>query len=165
VQSLGFSAGIAGLVAAAFGVGALGSSRLVRALVPRIPPAGMAAIGGTSLVAAWAIPLLVVSIATLTVAGLLVGASWAFLHTTLQTWATEMAPGDRATAVALFAASLFLGSAIGAAAAAPLAEAGRYPLLFAVSALVAVPVAIVATVGRRRYGRAASSGTGSSQAA
>jgi predicted MFS family arabinose efflux permease len=154
VQSLGFSAGMAGLVAASFGVGALGFSRLVRTLVPRIAPAGMAAIGGACLVVAWTLPVFVVSVATLAVAGLLVGASWAFLHTTLQTWATEMAPGDRATAVALFATCLFLGSAVGAAVAAPLAEAGRYPLLFGASALVAVPVAIVATVGRRRYGRA-----------
>ena len=163
VQSLGFSAGIAGLVAASFGVGALGSSRLVRALVPRIAPAGMAAIGGTCLVVAWVLPVLVVSVATLAAAGLLVGASWAFLHTTLQTWATDMAPSDRATAVALFAACLFLGSAVGAAAAAPLAEAGRYPILFAASALVAVPVAIVATVGRRRYGRAGQTGAGSAE--
>ncbi|MGI5130831.1 MFS transporter [Pseudonocardia sp. CA-107938] len=151
VQSLGFSAGVAGLVAATFGVGALGCSRVVRALVPRIPPAGMAAIGGSCLVVAWLLPVLVVSGPTLALAGLLVGASWAFLHTTLQTWATEMVPGERATSVALFAACLFLGSALGAAGAAPLAEAGRYPAQFAASALVAVPVAITATVGRRRY--------------
>jgi len=163
-QSLGFSAGIAGLVAGAFGVGALAFSRAVRALVPRIPPAGMAAIGGTCLVVAWAVPAIVMNVATLAVAGMLVGASWAFLHTTLQTWATDMVPGERATAVALFAACLFLGSALGAAGAAPLAEAGRYPTLFAASALVAVPVAIVATVGRRRYGRAASSEAGPSEA-
>lgn len=149
-QSLGSSASVAGLVASAFGVGALGFSRVVRAMVSRIAPAGIAAIGGTCLVVAWAIPAIAVTAVTLAVAGLLVGASWAFLHTTLQTWATEMVPGERATSVALFATCLFLGSSIGAAAAAPLAEAGAYPLVFAVSALVAVPVAITATVGRRR---------------
>jgi predicted MFS family arabinose efflux permease len=162
VQSLGFSAGIAGLVAGAFGAGALGFSRVVRAFVPRIPPAGMAAIGGTCLVVAWAVPAIAMNVATLAVAGLLVGASWAFLHTTLQTWATDMVPGDRATAVALFAACLFLGSALGAAGAAPLAELGEYTALFTASALVAVPVAIVATAGRHRYGRARSTGAGAS---
>lgn len=154
VQSLGYSAGVAGLVAAAFGVGALGFSRVVRALVSRVAPAGMAAIGGACLVAAWVVPAVEVTLVTLAVAGLLVGASWAFLHTTLQTWATEMVPGERATSVGLFAACLFLGSAIGAAVAAPLAEAGAYPTVFAASALVAVPVAVAATLGRRRYARA-----------
>lgn len=153
-QSLGTSAALAGLIASAFGVGALGFSRAVRALVCRIPSAGMAAIGGTSLIVAWAVPAIALNVGTLAVAGLLVGAAWAFLHTTLQTWATEMVPADRATSVALFAACLFLGSAIGAAAAAPLAEAGAYPVVFAVSALVAVPVAVTAALGRRRYARA-----------
>ncbi|SHL23978.1 Predicted arabinose efflux permease, MFS family [Pseudonocardia thermophila] len=150
-QSLGWSAGVAGLIAAAYGVGALGFSRVVRALVPRIPPAGMAAIGGVCLVAAWAVPVLGLNLVTLAVAGLLVGASWAFLHTTLQTWATDMVPQERATAVALFATSLFLGSAIGAGVAAPFAEAGAFGPLFTVSALVAVPVAAVAALGRHRY--------------
>ncbi len=153
-QSLGTSAALAGLIASAFGVGALGFSRVVRAMVSRIPPAGIAAIGGACLIAAWTVPAIAMNLATLAVAGLLVGAAWAFLHTTLQTWATDMVPADRATSVALFAACLFLGSAIGAAVAAPLAEAGAYPVVFAVSALVAVPVAITATLGRRRYARA-----------
>ena len=125
----------------------------MRALVARVAPAGMAAIGGLSLVTAWAVPALTVSIPTLAVAGFAAGASWAFLHTTLQTWATEMIPGERATAVALFATSLFLGSAIGTAAAAPSAEAGAYATVFAWAALGAIPVAILAWWGRRRWDR------------
>jgi predicted MFS family arabinose efflux permease len=151
VQWLGRSAAMAGLVAAAFGAGALACSRLVRVLVPRVPRAGMAAIGGLCLVAGWAVPAVSVSVATVAVAGLAVGASWAFLHTTLQTWATEMVPAERASAVALFATSLFLGSALGAAAAAPGAEAGRYGTVFACAAVVAVPVAVAACWGRRRW--------------
>lgn len=154
VQALGRSAAVAGLVAASFGVGALACSRLVRALVPRVSPPGMAAIGGLSLVVAWAVPALTVSVVTLVVAGLGVGASWAFLHTTLQTWATEMVPGERATSVALFATSLFLGSAIGTAVAAPTAEAGAYGAVFAWAAAGAVPVAVTSWWGRRRFARA-----------
>jgi predicted MFS family arabinose efflux permease len=37
------------------------------------------------------------------------------IHSTLQTKATELAPGARGTAVSLFAFSLFLGQGIGAA--------------------------------------------------
>jgi predicted MFS family arabinose efflux permease len=153
VQALGMSAAVAGLVAATFGVGAVACSRLVRALVARVPPSGMAAIGGLCLVTAWAVPAVTVSIATLAVAGFGVGASWAFLHTTLQTWATEMVPGERATSVALFATSLFLGSAIGTALAAPAAEAGAYGTVFAWSTIGAVPVAVTAWWGRRRWDR------------
>jgi predicted MFS family arabinose efflux permease len=100
------------------------------------------------------VPAVTVSVATVAVAGFAAGASWAFLHTTLQTWATEMVPAERATAVALFATSLFLGSAIGTAAAAPLAEAGAYETVFACAAVGAVPVAVVAWWGRRRWDRA-----------
>jgi predicted MFS family arabinose efflux permease len=151
VQALGRSAAVAGLVAAAFGVGALACSRLVKALVARVPRAGMAAIGGLCLVAGWAVPAVAVSVATVAVAGFAVGASWAFLHTTLQTWATEMVPAERATAVALFATALFLGSAIGTAAVAPIAEAGAYTTAFAWAAAAGVPVAITAWWGRRRW--------------
>ncbi len=155
VQSLGWSAGVAGLVAAAFGVGALGFSRVVRVLVSRVAPAGIAAIGGACLVLAWAVPAVAVTVPTLAVAGGLAGAAWAFLHTTLQTWATDVVPAERATAVALFAGCLFLGSALGTAVAAPFAEAGAYGTVFAASAVVAVPVAVVAALGRRRYARRA----------
>lgn len=154
VQAQGFSAAVAGVVAASFGIGALAWSRLVRALVGRVRPAGLAAIGGGFLVAAWAVPAVAVNIGTVTAAGLLIGGSWAFLHSTLQSWATEVVPGDRATTVALFAAALFLGSAAGTAAAAPWAEAGTFAALFAVGALVAVPVAVLAAAARARYARA-----------
>jgi predicted MFS family arabinose efflux permease len=153
VQALGYPASVAGLVAASFGIGSLAGSRLVRASVARIPPAGLAAIGGVFLVVAWALPAVAVSVTTLALAGSTVGASWAFLHTTLQTWATEMVPAERATAVALFATALFLGSAIGTALVAPAADAGRYPDVFAAAAVAAVPVAVVAAWGRRRWGR------------
>src|SRR4051794_32004127 len=148
VQALGRSAAVAGLVAAAFRVGALTCSQLGKALVTRGPRAGMAAPRGPGPVAGgggppgagagadggrggWAVPAVAVSVATVAVAGFAVGASWAFLHTTLQTWATEMVPAERATAVALFATALFLGSAIGTAVAAPSAEAGAYTTVFA----------------------------------
>jgi predicted MFS family arabinose efflux permease len=153
VQALGRSAAVAGLVAASFGVGAIACSRLVRALVARVSSPGIAAIGGLCLVVAWAVPAVSVSIATLAVAGFGVGASWAFLHTTLQTWATEMVPSARATAVALFATGLFLGSAIGTAVAAPAADAGAYGAVFAWASVGAIPVALVAWWGRRRWVR------------
>jgi predicted MFS family arabinose efflux permease len=152
VQSLGSSAALAGLVAASFGVGALAWSRLVRSLVGRSSAGGLATIGGALLVAGWAVPAVAVNIATVTIAGLLLGGSWAFLHTTLQSWATEVVPTERATAVALFAALLFLGSSAGTAAVGPLADSGAFGTAFRLALVVAVPLALAAAVARTRYG-------------
>ncbi|WP_226363856.1 MFS transporter [Pseudonocardia abyssalis] len=154
-QSLGTSATVAGFLAAGYGLGALAWSRLVRRLVGRVPPAGLAAIGGAFLVAAWIVPAVALNLVTIAVAGVLVGGSWAFLHSTLQAWVTEVVPEQRASAVALFAASLFLGSAAGTALFAPLAQAGAYPLVFGLAVAAAVPVAVLSAVGRRAYARSA----------
>lgn len=151
LQAGGSTAGLAGLAAGGFGVGGLVLSRLVRRLVGRLGPAALAAIGSAFLAAAWVPPLLVVHPVTVVAAGLLLGGSWAFLHSTLQTWATEVTPQARATAVALFATLLFLGSSVGTAVGAPLADAGEFALLFAVALAVSVPLGLAAVWGRRAY--------------
>ncbi|RZT86021.1 putative MFS family arabinose efflux permease [Pseudonocardia sediminis] len=153
LQSLGSSAGVAGLVSGGFGVGALVFSRLVRRLVGSVPPAGLAAVGGAFLVAAWAGPSVTVNLGTVLAAGIGLGGAWAFLHSTLQTWATQVVPQARASAVALFATVLFLGSAAGTALAAPLADAGEFGSVFRVALVVAVPLVVAAALARWRYGR------------
>lgn len=153
VQSLGGTAALAGSVAAAYGLGALLFTRVVRRLVGRLTPATLAGIGGGFLVAAWGVPALGVSVGTVAVAGLLVGGSWAFLHSTLQAWATQVVPTERATTVALFATMLFLGSGLGTALAAGPAGAGAYPELFRVGLATAIPLAVAVVVARARYAR------------
>ena len=76
------------------------------------------------------------------VAAVLVGGGFAFMHFTLQTWATEVVPEARATVISLFAAALFAGSGLATAAAAPLADDGCFGLLFAMAAFVAVPLGV-----------------------
>lgn len=154
VQSLGATAALAGLVAAAFGVGAVFWAQAVRRLVGRLTPAALAAVGGLFLVAAWAVPAVTVTVPTVVVAGLLAGGAWAFLHSTLQTWATQVVPEERATTVALFATALFLGSGLGTALAAGPAGAGSFAELFRVGLAAAVPLAVAAAVARARYARA-----------
>jgi len=68
------------------------------------------------------------------------------MHSTLQTWATEVMPEARATVISLFA-----GNGLATAAAAPLADDGRFGLLFATAAVVAVPLGLFAALARRRY--------------
>lgn len=70
------------------------------------------------------------------------------MHTTLQTWATEVIPEARATVVSFFAGALFAGSGVATAAAALLAEAG-----FALATLAAIPFGLVGSVARLRYDR------------
>jgi predicted MFS family arabinose efflux permease len=158
VQSLGSPAAVAGLVAASFGVGAVVLSRVVRLLVGRLSATALAATGAAMLVAGWTLPALAVSLLTVTVGGLLVGGCWAFLHTTLQSWATEVVPGERATMIALFAALLFLGGSLGTALLAPLADAAAFGTVFRVAVVVAVPLAIAAVLARRRYGERGTAG-------
>ena len=155
VQHLGFSAGTAGLAAAGFGLGALGWSRVVRPLVGRVSPARLAAVGGALLVAGWTVPAVAVTLPTVVAAGLLLGGCWAFLHSTLQTWATQVVPAERATMVALFAALLFLGSAAGTALAAPLAGAAEFGTAFRLALLISLPLAVAAAAARHGYARAA----------
>jgi predicted MFS family arabinose efflux permease len=153
VQELGWSAGVAGLASATYGVAALASSRLVRALVGRLSRAAMAGVGGALMVLGWAVPALWLTVPAVIVAGVLIGGAWAFLHTTLQSWATEVVPTERATAVALFATLLFLGSSAGTAAAGGAAETGAFGPVFAVAAVAAVPLAAAAALALRRYAR------------
>ena len=153
MQALGSSAAVAGLVSGAFGVAALLFSRVVRRLVGRVPPAGLALVGGGFLIIAWAAPSVAVNPVTVLTAGAGLGGAWAFLHSTLQTWATQVTPHARATAVALFATVLFLGSSAGTALAAPLADAGEFDELFRVALAVSVPLVVAAVLARRRYGR------------
>jgi predicted MFS family arabinose efflux permease len=149
---LGVVTYLAPTVQASFGVGAVVLSRVVRVLVGRMSAVGLAAVGAAMLIAGWALPAFTVSLLTVTVGGLLVGGSWAFLHTTLQSWATEVVPGERAAMVALFAALLFLGGSVGTALLAPLADTAAFDTVFRVAATASVPLAIAAVIARRRYG-------------
>jgi predicted MFS family arabinose efflux permease len=85
------------------------------------------------------------------VACVLLGAAWAFMHSTLQTWATSVAPLARAQVVPLFAACLFLGGSTGAALGGLLAGSGRYGELFSISAALFLPLTLLSAVTRRRY--------------
>jgi MFS family permease len=81
----------------------------------------------------------------------LLGVAWTAMHSTLQTWATDVLPADRATVVSLFAGALFCGSAVAALLVSGLADAGRYSAIFTLSAVECVVVGVVATTLRSRW--------------
>jgi predicted MFS family arabinose efflux permease len=142
---------VAGLSVGLYGLAVLGWTRAVKPLARRLGAAALIFIGAGMLALGYASGAAGQSLPSVSAAAILIGGGFAFMHSTLQTWATEVVPEARATVISLFAAALFAGSGVAAMAAAPLAEAGSYGLLFALAALVAVPLGLFAGVARRRY--------------
>jgi MFS family permease len=72
-------------------------------------------------------------------------------HSTLQTRATELAPGLRGTAVSIFAFSLFLGGGIGTAFFGWLqAETGYVPMILGNGVLMALITALAWVTWEKR---------------
>ena len=151
LESVGYSPAVAGLSVGLYGLAVLGWTRAVKPLARRLGAAALILIGAGMLALGYASGAAGQSLPSVSAAAILVGGGFAFMHSTLQTWATEVVPEARATVISLFAAALFVGSGVAAMAAAPLAEAGAYGLLFALAALVAVPLGLFAGLARHRY--------------
>jgi predicted MFS family arabinose efflux permease len=155
LQSTGESATTAGLVVALYGVGLLLASRVVKRQVARTAPRVLLGVGAALLVAAYAVTAVSRSELAVGATALLVGFGWAPLHSTMQTWATEVVPQARAAMVSLFAAMLFLGGGLATAVLAPFAGQQRWTPMFAVAALVTAGFGVVAVLVRGRYHRPA----------
>lgn len=152
-EEAGASAAVAGAVTGVYGISVYLGSRLVGRLSASWHPARLIAMGASCAVAACA--TLTVSREPLPaiIAALLLGLAWTAMHSSLQTWATEILPSARASLVSLFAGSLFVGSALAAVLVAGLADAGRYDVIFGVGAALAVPLGLSASWGRSRWHR------------
>jgi predicted MFS family arabinose efflux permease len=151
LESGGYSPAVAGLAVGLYGLAVLGWTRAVKLVANRLGASALILIGAGMLALGYASGAVGQSLPSVSAAAILVGGGFAFMHSTLQTWATEVVPEARATVISLFAAALFAGSGLAAMAAAPLAEAGSYDLLFALAAFVAVPLGLFAALARRRY--------------
>jgi predicted MFS family arabinose efflux permease len=160
LEANGHSAAVAGVVTATYGVavfvGLQGVKRLVRQASAL--PSALVAGGGALLVVAYLVAAADQQVGNILLASVLIGVGYGLLHSTLQTWATDVVPEARGTAISLFVTSVFTGAALGTAAVRGLAAAGRYQELFLTAAGLAVPVTVVATLARRRYGVAAGTG-------
>lgn len=155
VENAGATAALAGAVTAIYGVSVFASSQLVGRLAATWHPSRLIAMGATAAVAGCGLLAVSQEPAVAVVVALLVGLAWTSMHSSLQTWATEVLPGARATVVSFFAGSLFVGSALAAVLVAGLADAGRYTAIYAVYAALAVPLGLAAGLARRRWVRPA----------
>jgi MFS family permease len=90
-------------------------------------------------------------VATMIVATLAIGAGFGFTHSTMQVWATEVAPAERAVTVSLFTTAVFVGAAATGSVAGPAAAEGRFAAIFLATAVGALLVAIVGSLLRSRY--------------
>jgi MFS family permease len=81
----------------------------------------------------------------------MIGGFYSIFHSTMQAWATEIAPEVRGTAAALFVTSAFTGGAIGSGVGALFAQGHQYKALFLVGAALSLPVVITAALTRARY--------------
>jgi len=151
LEANGQSPAIAGVVVASYGVSVLLCTRLFGYVARRTPAALILAGGAVMLTLGYLVAGSSQSVGAILTASVLAGVAYAFMHSTFQTWATDIVPEARGTATALFATAIFGGAALATAAAAGLASANRYSTLFVIAALVTLPLLIAGSLARWRY--------------
>lgn len=148
----GLSPALAGAVGATYGGGIIGGAYLAKRVVARAGRTVMIAIGSTTLFAAFLVASLSQGAPALTVTSVLIGTSNAFLHSSLQGWATDVAPAARATTVSFFVASAFLGSSAATGLTAGLTRNG-YGSVFAATCVATVVLAVLAVGSHALWSR------------
>ncbi len=150
---------LAGSMLMLYGVGGMIFAAFSAVLVRRLGEPRLAALGGSVVCAC----LLALAIArsgpAAAAACLFAGLGFYMLHNTLQVNATQMAPLHRGSAIALFAACLFLGQSAGVALAGQVAERiGTGPVLASGGAAVLLLALTFAAVRARALAAAAAMG-------
>ena len=151
LQADGVSAALAGSAAAGFGVANALCTPMVTRAIARVSSPRLLSLGAGLAAAGLFVAAAESTVLTAVVATLALGAGFGFLHSTLQLWATQVHPEARAVTVALFASAIFTGGAAASAAAAPLADAGRFDLIFLLCAFGAALLAVGGAVLRARF--------------
>ena len=151
LESTGTNPAVAGLVVAAYGAAVLVGTRVVKVLAPRTSAWVPIALGGAMAVVGYLAAAFDQHAAAILFASVMIGGCYAFMHSTMQAWATDIAPEVRGTAAALFVTSAFTGGAIGSGVGALLAQQRHFGDLFLVAVALTVPVVIVAALSRARY--------------
>jgi MFS transporter, YNFM family, putative membrane transport protein len=128
-----------GVVLGAFGVGGLLYAFTVRRLLHALGPRRMCVVASVLGAAAFAALTLAGHWWEAALAMLASGLAFYMIHNSLQTEATELAPGARGSAVALFASGLFLGQGAGPLLFGPLAHVvGHAPAYLGVACALLV---------------------------
>jgi predicted MFS family arabinose efflux permease len=153
LEAEGYGAAISGLAVGLFGAATLVWSRIASRTADRFGKSASILLGGALLASGYAAGAASQGFLGIAVSAFLVGGGFAFMHPTLQNWATEVVPAARATVISFFAAALFVGSGLATVLAAPLAETGAFTLLFGLAALTGIPLGLAGAIARRRYAK------------
>jgi predicted MFS family arabinose efflux permease len=151
LESTGTNAAVAGLVVATYGAAVLVGTRVIKRVASRIPAWVPVSVGGAMGVIGYLAAAADQHAVAILFASVMIGGCYAIFHSTMQAWATDIAPEVRGTAAALFVTSAFTGGAIGSALGALFAQQHQYGRLFLGAAALSVPVVIVAALTRSRY--------------
>lgn len=104
---------VIGLLTATYSLGAFVGSRTITRVIQKVGITRMAVLGSSLMTIGFGLVWAVTNITALTAGFVVLGFGFSYCHSTLQTYATDLLPGGRATAVSVFAFSLFLGSGLG----------------------------------------------------
>jgi MFS family permease len=151
LESTGTNAAVAGLVVAAYGGAVLAGTRVIKRIASLVPAWVPISVGGAMGVTGYVAAASDQHALAILFASIMIGGCYAIFHSTMQAWATEIAPEVRGTAAALFVTSAFTGGAIGSLVGALFAQQHQFRTLFVLAAALSVPVVITAAVARSRY--------------
>jgi predicted MFS family arabinose efflux permease len=151
LESTGTNAAVAGLVVAAYGGAVLAGTRVIKRIAARVPAWVPMGIGGAMAVTGYLAAAIDQHAGAILFASIMIGGCYAIFHSTMQAWATEIAPEVRGTAASLFVTSAFTGGAIGSGLGALLVQQHQFRTLFGLAAALSIPVVITAAVARSRY--------------
>ncbi len=163
-QEFGLGMSWAAAIVALYGVGGMVYSFTARALLARLGESGLAGAGGALIACAWIGVALADGWLWSLPACAIAGLGYYMLHNTLTTHATQMAPALRGTAVSLFAASLFIGIAVGVSLAGWVVDRIGYRWVFAIAGVALLLLgASFAAVLRQRHAAATATVSSSSR--
>jgi len=150
-QQLGLRVLAVGAILGLTGIAQLAATSQLRRALARHGERNLLAAGGVTMALAYLACGLWPTAIIIVLACLAMGAGFVACHTTLQTRATEAAPAARATAISLFAFSLFVGSAAGTVSFGYLADAVgfRYTFGIAGAGLFVFTIVVTRVLGLR----------------
>jgi predicted MFS family arabinose efflux permease len=151
LESTGTNPAVAGLVVATYGAAVLAGTRVVKRIASRAPAWVLMGVGGVMAVAGYLVAALDQHSIAILLASVLIGGCYSIFHSTMQAWATDIAPEVRGTAASLFVTAAFTGGALGTGLGALFVQAQQYRNLFLMAVALSVPVVIAATLARARY--------------
>jgi len=151
LEATGTNPAVAGLVVAAYGGAVLAGTQVIKRIASRVPAWVPISVGGAMGITGYLAAARDQHVVAILFASVMIGGFYSIFHSTMQAWATEIAPEVRGTAAALFVTSAFTGGAIGSGVGALFAQEHQYGDLFVVAAALSLPVVITAALTRSRY--------------